>query len=276
MTAFMPHYIFTDPHSMRCCTSPCASPCGSLFKLSLILLATPALLRFAFFLGAMLIDGLFVAAIVASVSMLVRTSCATGCPASWSRRRCARADNKDPATAAAAAATSEKEAGPRRRLDLSSVQLVSRDDGDEGVMTLVVAAPGIRAADLNVNVVDQYVHITGESAKGPETFCIDRRILVPQGGADMDAISATHSEGTLTLVIKRKVPKRVQVTDGAPARVAREAADVVHEPRAEARLDPSAAAAAMAEDGRELLTPVPVDDEWEEAEAPRASKKKLP
>lgn len=259
-------------HRARCsaspCSSPCSSPCGGLFKLAFTLLMLPTLVRLEIFLmaafSAALMQGLFAFAVVASVSMLVRSSSAglsehvSSCPTGPCRRRRAHGGvdtSKDP----------ENETEPRRNmLDLSSVQLVSRDDNEGALMTLVVAAPGVRAADLSVSAVDRYLHIKGESTKGPETFFIDRCILVPQG-ADMDAISATHdTDGTLTLVIKRKVPKRVEVVAG----IAREAAAKGVQP-AEGLHDPSAAVAAAAvaaaDDGRELGRETPaVDlDEWE-------------
>merc|ERR1719267_124235 len=155
-------------------------------------------------------------------------------------------------------------------------------------MTLVVAAPGVRAADITVSAVDRYLHIKGESTKGPETFCIDRRILVPQG-ADMDAISATHAEGMLTLVIKKKVPKRIDVSvaprmaaaaaaaaAAATAATAANGAEGTAQP-AMGELGSSAAANTTQEEGeqyeRERASPVPLD-EWEEAvPLERASKK---
>jgi len=185
------------------------------------------------------------------------------------------ADSAGPATAAAPNA-SEKEAGTHLHLDLSSVQLVAREEGtqDEGaLMTLVVAAPGVHVSDLTVSAVDRYLHIKGETTKGLETFCIDRRILIPQG-ADMDAISATHAEGMLTLVIKRKVPKRIEV--GVSPRMAAAAA------AAAARGADGTAQPAVGEPGPTRLTqeeveqyerelerampvPLPLEDEWEEA-----------
>jgi len=98
------------------------------------------------------------------------------------------------------------------RLDLSNVQYVGRqEDTKEGtLMTLMVAAPGVRAVDLTVSAVDRYLLIKGESIQGAQTFFIDRRILVPHD-ADMDTISAHHAEGILTLVVRRKVAKRIEV-----------------------------------------------------------------
>jgi len=296
------------PRRSRCCTSPCASspcsslPCSGLIKLGLFMFLFPTVVRIGFFLGAMLMHGLFGVLVMSSIAMLVRSSCnssehiqPTACPRQSVGAGRATSEVKHPASnsadevkhpaTAAGPEASEKEAGTHRHLDLSSVQLVARevDTKDEGaLMTLVVAAPGVRAADLTVNAVDRYLHIKGESTKGPETFCIDRCILVPQG-ADMDAISATHAEGMLTLVIKKKVPKCIGVSV-APrmAKAAAAAAAVASGAEGSAQpamgeLGSSAAANTTQEEieqyERERAIPVPLD-EWEEAvPLERASKK---
>jgi len=268
---------FRSEGAARCCMSPRGSAgCGSLFKLAFIIFVLPTLVRMGFFVlatvGAMMMHGLIGVAVISSIAMLVRSSCT--CISSHVCPTEANSNVKHPASAAADPKASEKEAShpaPQRQLDLSSIQLVTRteDTNDEGLlMNLVVAAPGVRAADLSVGVVDRYLHIKGESTKGAETFCVDRRILVPQD-ADMDTIKATHADGTLTLVIKRKVAKRIEVVQAA--------ADVM-QAAAKGPLDPSAAAAAAVavdeyERALEGATHVPLD-EWEEAvPLARASKK---
>lgn len=268
---------FRSDGAARRCMSPCGSAgCGSLFKLAFIIFVLPTLVRTGFFVlatvGAMMMHGLFGVAVISSIAMLVRSSCSCisseqMCPTE------ANSNVKHPASAADPKASEKEAAQPasQRHLDLSSIQLVTRteDTNDEGLlMNLVVAAPGVRAADLSVGVVDRYLHITGESTKGTDTFCVDRRILVPQD-ADMDTIKATHADGTLTLVIKRKVARRIEVVQAA--------ADGM-EAAAQGPLDPSAAAAAAVavdeyERALEGATPVPLD-EWEEAvPLARASKK---
>jgi len=106
----------------------------------------------------------------------------------------------------------EEHGASQCRLDLSNVQYVGRqeDDKEGTLMTLMVATPGVRAADLTVSTVDRYLLIKGESIKGTQTFTINRHILVPHD-ADMDTISAHHAEGILTLVVRRKVAKRIEV-----------------------------------------------------------------
>jgi len=296
------------PRRSRCCTSPCAAspcsslPCSGLIKLGLFMLLFPTVVRIGFFLGAMLMHGLFGVVVISSIAMLIRSSCGcvssehirtTACPRQSVGAGSATSEVKHPASksadevkhpaTAACPEASKNEAGTHRHLDLSSVQLVARevDTEDEGaLMTLVVAAPGVRAADITVSAVDRYLHIKGESTKGPETFCIDRRILVPQG-ADMDAISATHAEGMLTLVIKKKVPKRIDVSvaprmAAAAAAAAANGAEGTAQP-AMGELGSSAAANTTQEEieqyERERASPVPLD-EWEEAvPLERASKK---
>jgi len=238
--------------------------------------------------------GLFGVTVVSSIAMLVRSLCdcvssehirPTACPRRSTRgvehpaSAAVGADSADeikrPATAAAPNA-SEKEAGTHLHLDLSSVQLVAREEGtqDEGaLMTLVVAAPGVHVSDLTVSAVDRYLHIKGETTKGLETFCIDRRILIPQG-ADMDAISATHAEGMLTLVIKRKVPKRIEVgvsprMAAAAAAAAARGADGTTQPAVgepgPIRLTQEDIEQYERELERAMPVPLPLEDEWEEA-----------
>lgn len=294
--------VFVAPHrrargySSSPCSSSSSSPCcgggggGGLLKLAMLMLFLPSMMRVGFFFFATLVQTFFSFAVIASVAMLLRAMSSKDgrCPMMMCRRGAACAAKKDDstacaakkddctATAAAAAAASKpsaKESG-HERLDLSSVQFVAREDEDKetgALMTLVVAAPGVRAADLTVSAVDRYLHIKGESVKGRETFCVDRRILVPHG-ADLDTISATHAEGTLTLVIRRKVPKRIEV--GVAPRMDAAAARGAHMFHPAAAVPgPSASTSAPTQEEidqyeRELERADPVQlplDEWEEA-----------
>jgi len=99
---------------------------------------------------------------------------------------------------------------PRRRVDLSSMYVVETL-GEEN-LTVIVAAPGVRNEDLDVSVVENVCTIRGESTKGSDVFRVERRIVLPQGMYDGETASATHSDGTLTLVFKKRAAKRVPVT----------------------------------------------------------------
>jgi len=99
---------------------------------------------------------------------------------------------------------------PRRRVDLSSVHVVETL-GEES-LSVIIATPGVRNEDLHVSFVDSVCFVKGESTKGSDVFRVDRRIVLPQGKYDGETASATHADGTLTLVFNKRAAKRIPVT----------------------------------------------------------------
>jgi len=79
---------------------------------------------------------------------------------------------------------------------------VSVHDDDE--IRIVVVVPGIRTSDLDVTVLDDVLHVVGES----KTCRVDRHIALPRN-ADVETMNATHDLGQVTIVMQRKVSKRI-------------------------------------------------------------------
>lgn len=89
----------------------------------------------------------------------------------------------------------------------------------------------MRNEDLDVSVVENVCTVKGESTKGSDVFRVERRIVLPQGMYNGETASATYSDGTLTLVFKKRAAKRVPVTV--------EARGVGRAPRAEEEAPPA-------------------------------------
>merc|ERR1719231_1205373 len=77
-------------------------------------------------------------------------------------------------------------------------------------MCVNIAVPGVKAADLSVDVVDGELRVKGETNRGTETYRIDRRLCLPHV-ADLDTVRAYHADGMLTITIQRKAGKRVTI-----------------------------------------------------------------
>merc|ERR1712146_355812 len=69
---------------------------------------------------------------------------------------------------------------------------------------------GVKPEHLDVSIVDESIHIMGETTRGSESFVIDRRIRMPRN-VDADSAECTHENGVLTLTLKRKAGKRIRV-----------------------------------------------------------------
>jgi len=187
------------------CASPC-SPCSfPLLKLLLFAAFFPLLARGFFFVIQLALHCVIP---IAMVVLITACSCSNGehsPSAAFKKRLCGT--SKEHEEHSKAAKNDEK---PRRRVDLSSVYVVE-PLGEEN-LAVVVAAPGVRNEDLDVSVVENVCTVKGESTKGSDVFRVERRIVLPQGMYDGETASATHSDGTLTLVFKKRAAKRVPVT----------------------------------------------------------------
>lgn len=127
-----------------------------------------------------------------------------------------------------------------RRRDLSSVSVQELAD----VVRVIVSAPGLKPEALKVSVVDDTLHVHGETkTTDGELYVVDRTI-VPSRRVDLDASSCSHVDGILTISIPRKATKSIPVTKGVDvAPVAEEAAPgVAADPDSEGEwIEPAAA-----------------------------------
>lgn len=109
--------------------------------------------------------------------------------------------------------------------------------GDEKVK-VVVACPGLKAKDIDVKLVDDFLRVTGESKKDLDVYCIARDIQLPRG-CDCSTMAATHEDGLLTIVVHRRrvsipvvsaTPVSVTTATGEPGKEAAKGAEDEWEP----------------------------------------------
>jgi len=112
-------------------------------------------------------------------------------------------------TMAASTKTSTSDTLLRRR-DLSSVSVQEMAD----LVRVIVSAPGLKPEALKVSVVDDTLHVRGETkTTDGELYVVDRTI-VPSRRVDLDAASCSHVNGILTISLPRKATKSIRVTKG--------------------------------------------------------------
>jgi len=105
----------------------------------------------------------------------------------------------------------QRRAEEAMRRDLSSVRFEANDQ-----IRIVIAVPGLSSADLDVHVIDNVLHVKGESKKGVSTYSVERRIAIPHN-ADLNTVKATHALGELVVVMQRKVGGRIPLVQRAAA-----------------------------------------------------------
>ena len=106
---------------------------------------------------------------------------------------------------------------------------VTVSDGD---MVLTMDLPGLKADDLEIELVDGYLSVRGERkrpdagegtrwAHAERTFGrFDRRIKLPDG-VDPDRITASMDDGVLSLIVpkpERMVPRTITIGSGTEQR----------------------------------------------------------
>jgi len=98
---------------------------------------------------------------------------------------------------------------PTERRDLSGVTRIQKT-ADQ--VRITFAVPGVKASDLDVNVLGNTITIQGETTRGGATFYVHRQVrLPPHEDLDVAAAHATYTHGELVIVLKRKAGKRIPV-----------------------------------------------------------------
>jgi len=211
--------------------SSCASPCltrGATFLAMLAFIVMfPTLLRIAFFV--FMVHSAYSLIYFAATSIAV--ACDTqkmdcfkrpfACPEKMARA-CRPTDARSSGTVREALAKENTEQETNaddiqkktaqekvsRHHDLSSVRAENSDD--DAHIRIVVTCPGVRKADLKVDVIDRMMSVTGESVRGKDVYHVSRHIGLPSY-ANLDEARATHADGELVLVVPRKEGKRIPV-----------------------------------------------------------------
>lgn len=242
-----PYHYYTRRHTYRVpCASPsprcvpCADLsriflfafivllCPCLLKMGLFLLATHAIWSLLFCLGARAAANMRNGCCMKEAGSVRKAgwcgaTCATKMPAAsgstpgaWGTTKSADGsrDTENAACATKNGSTTVREelaketaAAARRHHDLSSVRVDERSDETEEIQ-VVVAVPGVRSADLSVSVLDGVLRVTGKTTKGADVFRVDRRIALPRS-ADVETMRATHADGTVEIVMRRKASIRI-------------------------------------------------------------------
>merc|ERR1712196_636047 len=86
---------------------------------------------------------------------------------------------------------------------------VRLEESSDGVQ-VIIGAPGVKQEDFDVVQGDHTLHVKGETAHGTDVFCVDRHIVLSRQ-VDLDTALCTHSNGVLTITLKRKEGKRIPV-----------------------------------------------------------------
>lgn len=240
------------------CGSPCSSgcsPCAPLLFLA-FLLFFPSILRLGFFL----LFNFAIAAGIMCIAKSVAYACSCG-PNNCDDKKAASACCADPCTESVREALAKEEKREdTRRHDVSSVSV---NKTDEDAFHIVVAVPGVRSADLKVDVLENVVHVSGETKRGADIFEVDRRIALPSRALDMETVSASHADGALTLVVKRKASKRIAVVKrDEPVAVVEK---VVEKNKDKESREVKIEAEAKGADTAEESVVIESDDEWDEA-----------
>jgi len=177
--------------AMSCCGSPCSSPCALpvLAPLLLVILA-PLLMKLLMFAFMPLLFAAVVCWAANSIEESAWTCESARVRSDTPPRSCPQKERD------AKKASERPEDMPR---DLSSVSVHNDDE-----IRIVVAVPGIRTSDLDVTILDDVLHVVGES----NMFRVDRHIALPRN-ADIETMHATHDLGQVTIVMQRKVSKRI-------------------------------------------------------------------
>lgn len=187
------------------CGSPCSSPCALpvLAPLLLVILA-PLLMKLLMFAFMPLLFAAVVCWAVKSIEESART-CESACARTDTSRGCCPQKVRDDKKAEDTVCTEQPKDIPR---DLSSVSVINDDE-----IRIVVGVPGIHPPDLDVTVLDDVLHVVGES----KTCRVDRRIALPRN-ADIETMHATHDLGQVTIVMQRKVSKRIPLVQRSTER----------------------------------------------------------
>lgn len=215
----MHHYAMPRmcPRRSALCFAPCLTP---LLTVS-ALLFLPSLLR----LGFLVVFGLAQAAtqlmFTFGFAMLVASTVRAllheeeeeagtrSASASCFAKMKAHAQHK---TEAGANSKTEMGASKVRRHDLSSARLETTPEG----IKVVVAAPGVAPTDLDVSVVEHSLRVKGETKRGVDVFCVDHQIVPPRH-VDVNTAKCTHADGEVTIVLSKKIGKRIPIAAAAPA-----------------------------------------------------------
>lgn len=262
--------MYTAPHyySRHYARSPCASGLDALFWFVLAFTFLPLLLPtlvFVVSLAIFVLKTLFFACVIGKVASFLcdandgdgqrcRTdrSTGSGC-AKTASSGCPCPMRACFAKMKAMKAACEKE---RAAVETSTVRdELSRDvssaratEDAAGTFTVTVAAPGIRPADLSVDVIDRTIRIKGATRRGDEVWRVEREITPPRL-VDVATAQCTHADGVLTLTMKRVPTTRVPVVPVVVADTVETPPAPVEEKVAAAEADAAMGEAAASSEG---------------------------
>jgi len=102
----------------------------------------------------------------------------------------------------------EKKSAPTRH-ELSSVRLEETRSG----VKLIIGAPGVEQKDLEVTQDENTLSVKGETECANEVYLVDRQIRLPSV-IDLASAECTHTNGVLTITLKKKVAKSIPISVG--------------------------------------------------------------
>jgi len=196
---YAPRRAFYHPSKACASCGPCQlSSNPLLFLLGVMFL--PFLFRTLFFAVGFLILNVVPFIIVALLTRaLLNDACGDGSDLAW-RSRCHSKTRVPDEKTEKAQGTGETDVDPAVICEASSSPSVHVGDDK---LTVVLAVPGLRSADLDLQVIDDHVlRVTGTTKKGDVVYTVARDIKLPVLGTD--EVSAKYEDGVLSITVKRK------------------------------------------------------------------------
>jgi len=260
----------TSSTSIGCCGSPC-SALFFFFLIPFFLALLPTIVQI--FLFAV------VAHTIASGIACIVQYCATHCSPACRHKREAREHMKQFWCSGMSTTREQLNQEPN---DMSWQSHLMRTHKTSDGICVYLGVPGISSDDLTVSVVDQAVHVQGETKKTNRLYRIDRKIPMSPA-CDMETIKAEHANGELTITVRNKVGKRITIEQ--PAKLVPVEADKAAKtkevttkhagddstnststPARVRRQDAYACSAGAAAAGAEPIPTAQWDEEWDHAE----------
>ena len=90
---------------------------------------------------------------------------------------------------------------------LTSFDGIEQKVNDDGLLNITLDIPGIKESDLNVEISDGVINISGERKTATSVSSMRRSFSIPDG-YDSDSVKAELKDGVLTLILASKyLPK---------------------------------------------------------------------
>lgn len=188
---------------------------------------------------------------------------------------CCSCSPSDPETAKTACCTADK--STKTACCPADKSTAAVPTGEDNNYNFTIAAPGVRQADLSVELAGTCLHVTGASKIDERVFSVDKIVKLPDD-ANFDTATATHKDGALHFTVPKRARTTRTISSMALAPDDKKAV-VAPGDEKKAALPPTAHGAAFSvlreceADAKNVQTPDETLEEVEADEVPRAKTK---